>query len=163
MCGFVGFTGALEQDARVNIVEKMMARIVHRGPDMGSHYAGSGVTLGFRRLSIIDLRETANHLVDTSELKTSALQAKLREIVMQAGQEPNLRVELLSFGFKRGIPRDGDLVPRDHVPLLRPRRIVPEREGDVEEHGDSAPRVEAEGAQPGARRFCSRSHGTMLV
>ncbi len=60
MCGFVGFTGALEQDARVNIVEKMMARIVHRGPDMGSHYAGSGVTLGFRRLSIIDLRETAN-------------------------------------------------------------------------------------------------------
>ncbi len=56
------------------------------------------------------LRETANYLVDTSELKTSAMQAKLREIVLQAGQEPNLRVELLSFGFKRGIPRDGDLV-----------------------------------------------------
>lgn len=56
------------------------------------------------------LRETANYLVDTSELKTSAMQAKLREIVLQAGQEPSLRVELLSFGFKRGIPRDGDLV-----------------------------------------------------
>ncbi|MCE5343112.1 MAG: RNase adapter RapZ [Eubacteriales bacterium] len=56
------------------------------------------------------LRETANHVVDTSELKPSALQAKLRAIVMQAGDEPILRVELLSFGFKRGIPRDGDLV-----------------------------------------------------
>ena len=56
------------------------------------------------------LRETANHLVDTSELKISALQAKLREIAKQAGEEANLRVEILSFGFKRGIPRDGDLV-----------------------------------------------------
>ncbi len=56
------------------------------------------------------LRETANHLVDTSELKISALQSKLREIAKQAGEEPNLRVEILSFGFKRGIPRDGDLV-----------------------------------------------------
>ena len=56
------------------------------------------------------LRETANYLVDTSELKTSAMQAKLRQIVQQAGQEQSLRVELLSFGFKRGIPRDGDLV-----------------------------------------------------
>jgi len=56
------------------------------------------------------LRETANHLIDTSELKTSALQTKLREIVAQAGEEPTLRIELLSFGFKRGIPRDADLV-----------------------------------------------------
>ena len=56
------------------------------------------------------LRETANHVIDTSELKISALQAKLRDIVMQAGNEPILRIELLSFGFKRGIPRDGDLV-----------------------------------------------------
>ena len=56
------------------------------------------------------LRETANHLIDTTDLKTSALQAKLRAIVLQAGEEPTLRVELLSFGFKRGIPRDADLV-----------------------------------------------------
>ena len=55
------------------------------------------------------LRETANHLIDTSELKPSALQAKLRGIVTHAGDEPILRVELLSFGFKRGIPRDADL------------------------------------------------------
>ena len=76
--------------------------------------AGEGTSLeqaiAAERGRLQPLRETANHLVDTSELKTSALQAKLREIVMQAGQEPNLRVELLSFGFKRGIPRDGDLV-----------------------------------------------------
>jgi UPF0042 nucleotide-binding protein len=76
--------------------------------------ASEGMTLeeaiASERNRLQPLRETANHVVDTSELKPSALQAKLRSIVMQAGDEPNLRVELLSFGFKRGIPRDGDLV-----------------------------------------------------
>lgn len=76
--------------------------------------AAEGMTLeqaiAAERNRLQPLRETANYLVDTSELKTSAMQAKLRQIVLQAGQEPNLRVELLSFGFKRGIPRDGDLV-----------------------------------------------------
>ena len=66
--------------------------------------------IGAERNRLQPLRETANHLVDTSELKISALQAKLREIAKQAGEEANLRVEILSFGFKRGIPRDGDLV-----------------------------------------------------
>jgi UPF0042 nucleotide-binding protein len=76
--------------------------------------AAEGMTLeqaiAAERNRLQPLRETANYLVDTSELKTSAMQAKLRQIVLQAGQEPTLRVELLSFGFKRGIPRDGDLV-----------------------------------------------------
>ncbi|MEF9879509.1 MAG: RNase adapter RapZ [Clostridia bacterium] len=56
------------------------------------------------------LRETANHLFDTSELRPRALQKKLAEIVLHADEEPPLRVEILSFGFKRGIPREGDLV-----------------------------------------------------
>ena len=53
MCGFVGFTGAVENKAEV--IESMMNRIAHRGPDMGDHYIDDQVTLGFRRLSILDL------------------------------------------------------------------------------------------------------------
>ena len=34
----------------------------------------------------------------------------LHQIVLHAGEESPLRVEVLSFGFKRGIPREGDLV-----------------------------------------------------
>lgn len=55
MCGLAGFTGRL--DNRKKIIEKMMDRIVHRGPDMDGEYLGEGITLGFRRLSIIDLSE----------------------------------------------------------------------------------------------------------
>ncbi len=56
------------------------------------------------------LRETANHLFDTSNLRPRALLKMLSEIVVHADDEPPLRVEILSFGFKRGIPREGDLV-----------------------------------------------------
>ena len=55
MCGIAGFTGMLE--ARREIISRMMDRIVHRGPDMSGDYLGDGITLGFRRLSIIDLSE----------------------------------------------------------------------------------------------------------
>ena len=62
------------------------------------------------RNRLMPLRETANHLIDTSNLRPRALQKMLKEIVFSAGTEPPLRVEVLSFGFKRGIPREGDLV-----------------------------------------------------
>lgn len=62
------------------------------------------------RSRLMPLRETANHLIDTSTLRPRALQKTLSSIVFSAGTEPSLRVEVMSFGFKRGIPREGDLV-----------------------------------------------------
>jgi len=60
MCGFVGFSGRLEN--KREILTKMMDRIIHRGPDMGGQYINDekNVALGFRRLSIIDLSEAGN-------------------------------------------------------------------------------------------------------
>ena len=65
MCGFAGFTGFLEH--RDEIINKMNERIYHRGPDMGSTYLGDGITLGFRRLSILDLRPEANQPMQSSD------------------------------------------------------------------------------------------------
>ena len=55
MCGFVGFTNYIKDDG--TILEKMMDRIVHRGPDSAGKFVDNDVALGFRRLSIIDLAE----------------------------------------------------------------------------------------------------------
>ena len=55
MCGFVGFTGEVENKEAV--LTSMMDRIVHRGPDMGGQYINDKVAMGFRRLSILDLTE----------------------------------------------------------------------------------------------------------
>ena len=53
MCGICGFTG--RQADQDKILEKMMTRIHHRGPDGGGTYLDEQVAMGFRRLSIIDL------------------------------------------------------------------------------------------------------------
>lgn len=58
MCGFVGFTGVLEN--KKEILNRMMGRIIHRGPDMADDYTDEVMALGFRRLSIIDLSEAGS-------------------------------------------------------------------------------------------------------
>lgn len=51
MCGIVGFTGAKDTDT----LKKMMNCIEHRGPDDGSFYDDDAFSIGYRRLSIVDL------------------------------------------------------------------------------------------------------------
>ena len=55
MCGFVGFIngGDTQQDA--GVLRSMTDAIRHRGPDDADYYMDGSISLGFRRLSIIDL------------------------------------------------------------------------------------------------------------
>ncbi|MBQ8550899.1 MAG: asparagine synthase (glutamine-hydrolyzing) [Clostridia bacterium] len=55
MCGFIGFTNSIADDGAV--LGEMMEKIVHRGPDSAGQYIDENVALGFRRLSIIDLKD----------------------------------------------------------------------------------------------------------
>lgn len=57
MCGFVGFAHANSEIDKVKTINDMMTAIIHRGPDSGEFFTDENVTLGFRRLSIIDLKE----------------------------------------------------------------------------------------------------------
>lgn len=53
MCGFVGYTGKIENGK--SVLECMMDKIAHRGPDSSGMHIDDKAALGFRRLSIIDL------------------------------------------------------------------------------------------------------------
>ena len=55
MCGFVVLTGPRPGAERESIVRRMMAAIRHRGPDDEGLLDVGIATLGFRRLSILDL------------------------------------------------------------------------------------------------------------
>ncbi|MBQ3486598.1 MAG: RNase adapter RapZ [Clostridia bacterium] len=56
------------------------------------------------------LRETANHIIDTTSLKNRELRQYLGSIFSGESQSDAMRVEVSSFGFKRGLPRQADLV-----------------------------------------------------
>jgi len=55
MCGIVGIAGSFSRDECIEILRKMNAAIVHRGPDDEGVWAEDGFGMAMRRLSIIDL------------------------------------------------------------------------------------------------------------
>ncbi len=55
MCGFVGFTGGGDTQRSESVLRAMTDAIAHRGPDDADYYMDGEISLGFRRLSIIDL------------------------------------------------------------------------------------------------------------
>lgn len=55
MCGFVGFTGDI--DNKEQVIKTMSEKIIYRGPDSNGFHIDDNISLGFRRLSIIDLSE----------------------------------------------------------------------------------------------------------
>ncbi len=79
------------------------------------------------REKLRELRSGADLVVDTSQLNIHQLERKISEL-FHGGSLSSLRVNLLSFGYKFGIPVDADLVmdcrfiPNPHWnPDLRPK------------------------------------------
>ncbi|MBQ8072258.1 MAG: RNase adapter RapZ [Clostridia bacterium] len=63
------------------------------------------------RTRLQPLRETANFVIDTTGLRSRALTALLKKTLGGLNEEtPVMRAEVMSFGFKRGLPRQADLV-----------------------------------------------------
>lgn len=56
MCGFVGFLNEeANNDQNAAVIREMADQIRHRGPDQDDYFVDEDISLGFRRLSIIDL------------------------------------------------------------------------------------------------------------
>ncbi len=77
------------------------------------------------RTRLEDLRSRAEVVIDTSNLNVHQLEKRVGEIFAE-GQSRGVRVNVLSFGYKYGIPVDADLlldcrfIPNPHwVPELR--------------------------------------------
>jgi UPF0042 nucleotide-binding protein len=79
------------------------------------------------RERLAGLRVRARRVIDTSRLSVHELRKVLVETIAHAGERPTMRVRVVSFGFKYGLPVDADLVfdlrflPNPHhVPDLKP-------------------------------------------
>ena len=78
------------------------------------------------RVRLEELRSSADVVIDTSNLNVHQLEKRVGEIFAE-GDNIGVRVNVLSFGYKYGIPVDSDLVldcrfiPNPHwIPELRP-------------------------------------------
>lgn len=56
------------------------------------------------------VREKADYILDTSELSRSVLQSEILDIFIEGEESKDVTISIISFGFKRGIPLDLDLL-----------------------------------------------------
>lgn len=101
MCGFVGFTNFIKDDGTV--LEKMMNRIVHRGPDSAGKFVDSDVALGFRRLSIIDLAEGDQPMFNEDKSLVLTFNGEIYNF-------KDLREELIAAGHKFANNSDSEVL-----------------------------------------------------
>lgn len=67
MCGIAGFTVAEGNPMNEKAIDAMVNSMKHRGPDAQNTYTNEKIHLGHARLSIIDLSETSNQPMHSSD------------------------------------------------------------------------------------------------
>lgn len=102
------------------------------------------ITEGIRKERAIleDLKTQASIVIDTTSLTPRQLRDKINQ-EFQSSKDVGFRIELLSFGFKYGIPIDADIVmdvrflPNPHyIPELRPRTGLDQEVYDYVMHSE---------------------------
>ena len=89
MCGYVGFTNFINNSNL--IIGEMMDNIKHRGPDSEGKYIDEDIALGFRRLSIIDLEQGNQPILNEDNSKVLVFNGEIynfkdiREKLVKAG------------------------------------------------------------------------------
>lgn len=117
MCGIAGFIGQVEN--RADVIRNMTEVITHRGPDSDGFFTDDNISMGFRRLSIIDLG--AGHQPIYNEDKSLVLTFN-GEIY----NYKDLRKELIAKGHKFYTDTDSEVLvhgfeewKEDMLPKLR--------------------------------------------
>ena len=114
MCGFVGFTG----DPDEGVLHSMTTAIAHRGPDDADYYWAPGISLGFRRLSIIDLEGGRQPILNEDESKALVFNGEIynywdiRQKLIEAGHKFRTEAdsEVILHGYEEYGPKILDRV-----------------------------------------------------
>ncbi len=99
MCGFVGFMNTPQVQKPGPVIEAMADRIVHRGPDDAHYYEDKDISLGFRRLSIIDLEGGRQPILNEDQSKVLVFNGEiynyqeLREDLLKRGHRFTTRAD----------------------------------------------------------------------
>ena len=56
------------------------------------------------------IRDMADFMIDTSNMNVHQLSSRVKEIISMVDKGRDMYIEVLSFGFKKGIPADADIV-----------------------------------------------------
>jgi UPF0042 nucleotide-binding protein len=119
-------TRVLFLDAADEVLVRRFDETRRRHPVAESHRVSEGIAR--ERELLEEIKGQADIVIDTSELNVHELRDRLREIIGEPADMPSgLQINVVSFGYKHGLPLDVDLVfdcrflPNPHwIESLRP-------------------------------------------
>lgn len=95
-------------DAADSVLVRRFSETRRPHPLAGSKSVSEG--LAEERRLLAPIRKLADQVIDTSALTVHELRRRVREITDSPAASTPLVVTLMSFGFRRGVPADADLV-----------------------------------------------------
>jgi UPF0042 nucleotide-binding protein len=95
-------------DADDSVLLRRFSETRRPHPLAGSKSVAEG--LAEERRLLAPIRKLANQVIDTSALTVHELRRRVREVTDISAAPTPLVVTLMSFGFRRGVPADADLV-----------------------------------------------------
>ena len=105
MCGFVGYVN--QKDVPKGTIEHMANRIKHRGPDDEAYFNDGTISMGFRRLSIIDLAHGAQPLFSQDRAKVLTFNGEIYNY-------KTIRKELQQKGYHFETDVDSEVIIRGY-------------------------------------------------
>jgi len=109
MCGITGFSFKDNIDQKNNILKKMNDLLSHRGPDGEGFYHDDYVSLGHKRLAIIDLNSRSNQpLFDNSKNYAIVFNGEIYNYI-------ELKEILIQKGFKFSTKSDTEVLLNSYI------------------------------------------------
>ena len=81
-----------------------------RSHPLGEESCGLEQAISQERAKLSGLKERADYIIDTSVMSTAKLKGELIRLYGRGQTNQGMIVEVTSFGFKHGLPREADLV-----------------------------------------------------
>lgn len=101
MCGIVGFLG--EAPDKAKLIKNMSEIIHHRGPDDAGYFIDKDISMGFRRLSIIDLDAGKQPIYNETNTLVLTFNGEIYNY-------KTLRKELIDYGHKFYTETDSEVL-----------------------------------------------------
>ncbi|MCF6515175.1 asparagine synthase (glutamine-hydrolyzing) [Lactobacillus sp. S2-2] len=105
MCGFVGYIN--QENVSKDTIKDMANRIKHRGPDDDGYFQDENVSMGFRRLSFIDLAHGGQPLFGNDKTEALTFNGEIYNY-------EEIRDELKELGFKFETDVDSEVLIRGY-------------------------------------------------
>lgn len=98
----------MDADDRTLLKRYKETRRIHPLSDKNNPRIENGITK--EREILTSIKKKADYVINTSKVLTRELKEELDQIFLQNKEYNNLMINIVSFGFKNGIPQDADLV-----------------------------------------------------